>query len=115
MAFDQFTQHRVEKIIDDFIQARRPPPALRNQVDLGFKVEDQSIVIYERRSHWKNEGQFIESLVAKATYVRKQDAWKIYWLRQDLKWHSYESLPEVNKIEDFLAELALDPNGCFWK
>ena len=114
MAFDQFTIHRVEKIVDDFIQARRPHPSERNKIDLGFRLEDQSIVIFETRAHWKNKGQFVESLIAKATYVLKQDLWKIYWLRQDLKWHLYEPLPEVNRIEEFLAELAQDPYGCFW-
>ncbi len=115
MAFDQFTMHRVEKIVDDFIQARRPHPSDRNKIDLGFRLEDQSIVIFETRAHWKNEGQFVESLIVKATYVRKQEHWKIFWLRQDLKWHRYEPLSEVSRIEEFLAELAQDPYGCFWR
>lgn len=115
MAFDQFTMHRVEKIVDDFIQARRPHPSERNKIDLGFRLEGQTIVIFEIRAHWKNEGQFVESLIAKATYVRTQEHWKIYWLRQDLKCHCYEPMPELNKIEEFLAELAQDPYGCFWR
>ena len=85
MAFDQFTIHRVEKIVDDFIQARRPHPSERNKIDLGFRLEGQSIVIFGTRAHWKNKGQFVESLIAKATYVGTQEHWKIYWLRQDLK------------------------------
>ncbi len=115
MAFDQFTMHRVEKIVGAFIQARRPHPSERNKIDLGFRLEGQSIVIFGTRAHWKNKGQFVESLIAKATYVGTQEHWKIYWLRQDLKWHRYEPLPEVNKIEAFLAELAQDPYGCFWR
>ena len=57
MAFDQFTMRRVEKIVDDFIQVRRPHPSERSKIDLGFRLEDQIIVIYETRAHWKNKGQ----------------------------------------------------------
>ena len=42
--------HRVEKIVDDFIQTRRPQPSERNKIDLGFRLEDQSIVISETRA-----------------------------------------------------------------
>ncbi|MGH8716972.1 MAG: DUF3024 domain-containing protein [Burkholderiales bacterium] len=28
--------------------------------------------------------------VAKATYVKAQDVWKVFWQRADLKWHRYD-------------------------
>lgn len=33
----------------------------------------------------------MESPVAKATYVKTQNIWKVYWMRADLRWHAYAS------------------------
>jgi hypothetical protein len=35
-------------------------------------------------------------------------------MRQDLKWHSYPLLPQVDTNEEFLEEVELDPSACFW-
>ena len=47
----------------------------------------------------------MHSPVAKTTYVKIQDIWKIYWMRQDLKWQGYEPLPEFAIIEECLEEI----------
>lgn len=114
MAFDEFTRHRIEKAVSTFIEKRRPPAYIRKEYDLGFSVKGQSVEIFEIRPHWQHPEETIESPVAKTTYVKTQDIWKTYWMRQDLKWHSYEPLLEVAIIEEFLAEVDSDPHHCFW-
>jgi len=114
MAFDEFTRYRIAKSVGTFVEKRRPPAYMRKELDLGFKIKDQSVEIFEVRQRWQHPEESIESSVAKATYVRTQDVWKIYWMRQDLKWHSYEPLPEVQVIEEFLAEVDSDTHHCFW-
>lgn len=52
--------------------------------------------------------------VAKATFVKARKVWRLYWQRQDLKWHGYEPLPEVRSIEEVVAEIDVDPYACFW-
>ena len=52
--------------------------------------------------------------MAKATYVRSQNIWKVYWQRADLKWHSYDPDPEVDSIEDFLSVVDADKYACFF-
>lgn len=52
--------------------------------------------------------------VAKATYVRTQECWKVFWLRADLKWHSYSPMPVVDSIEKFLALVEADNHACFF-
>lgn len=42
--------------------------------------------------------KIIEEPVAKATYIKKNDVWKIYWQRADLKWHGHEADPEVKTL-----------------
>jgi hypothetical protein len=114
MAFDEFTRHRLEKAVGTFVEKRRPPAYMRKELDLGFRIKDQSIEVFEIRPRWQHPEEIIHSPVAKTTYVRTQDIWKIYWMRQDLKWHSYGPLPEVTIIEEFLAEVDSDPHHCFW-
>jgi hypothetical protein len=114
MAFDELTRHRVIKAIAAFVKSHRPPPSIRKELDLSYRLTNQSVEIFEIRPRWQHPDETIECPVAKATFVKTQDVWKIYWMRQDLKWHSYPLLPEVNFIEEFLEEVALDPSACFW-
>ena len=114
MAFSEFEQKRYEKIVGEFIEKRRPAPHIRNQVDLAFRIEKQSVEIFEIRERWNKPGEKFESAIAKATYVKTKDKWKIYWQRADLKWHSYEPTAEVNTIEEFIAVVHKDECSCFW-
>jgi hypothetical protein len=114
MAFDEFTLNRIQKVVGAFVEKRRPPSYMRKELDLGFSVKDQSVEIFEIRPLWQHPEEIIECPVAKATYVKTQELWKVYWMRQDLKWHSYGPLPAVAIIEEFLAEVVSDPHQCFW-
>lgn len=49
MAFSEFELKRYEKIVGEFIESRRPAPHIRNQVDLAFRIEKQSVEIFEIR------------------------------------------------------------------
>lgn len=52
--------------------------------------------------------------VAKATWVKTQKVWKIFWMRADLRWHGYEPLARVRTLDDVLSGVDADPYGCFW-
>lgn len=114
MAFSELEQKRIEKAVDRFIQHNRPPPHIRNELDLGFRLRGQSVEIFEIRPVWRDPSQKMESSVAKATWVKTQNLWKVYWMRADLKWHSYPPAPEVEAIDAFLALVAEDKHACFF-
>jgi len=46
--------------------------------------------------------------------VQKENKWKIYWQRADLKWHLYEPNKEVKTIKTFIKIVDEDKLGCFW-
>lgn len=52
--------------------------------------------------------------VAKATFVKTQQAWKVYWQRQDLTWHAYPPAPEVSSIDALLDLVGMDAHACFF-
>ena len=81
---------------------------------MHIKYAGQSIEVVEVRPHWQDPDKNIELPVAKTTFVKSRKVWKVYWMRQDLKWHSYEPDPEVDSLEDFLAVLETDEFCCFW-
>ncbi|MBK9247863.1 MAG: DUF3024 domain-containing protein [Ignavibacteria bacterium] len=104
----------VIEALENFLERKRPPVHIRDQVDIGYRIDNQSIVIYEVRPKWSNPSEIHESPFAKATYVKAKDLWKIFWMRADLKWHSYQPVPAVKSIRDFLTVVEEDPQGCFW-
>lgn len=114
MAISEFEIKRLEKIVGQYIETRRPAQHLRSQVDLAFRIEEQSVIIFEIRELWNRPGEKREEFIAKATYVKKTNSWKIYWQRADLKWHRYDPVPDVCTIEDFLTLLDDDQFCCFW-
>ncbi len=114
MTLSEFEIKRIQKIVGQYIEKKRPPVNLRNEVDLSFRVKGQSVEIYEIRPLWDNPKEKIEEAVAKATYVKKQNLWKVYWQRADLKWHRYEPDPDVGSIEAFLEIVERDEYCCFF-
>lgn len=114
MALSEHEQHRFEKPVKAFIQLRRPPPHIRPKLDIGYRFENQSVEIFEIRPAFRRPNELVENAVAKATYVKGQQIWKVYWMRADLKWHRYEPQASVKSIEDFLAVVDEDQYGCFF-
>ena len=114
MALSEFEIKKVKNAAAAFLAVKRPPPQVRKQLDIGYRIDGQSIEIFEIRPDWQDESVILEHSFAKATYVNTQKMWKIYWQRADLKWHSYEPAASVKSIENFFDAVVDDPHGCFW-
>lgn len=114
MLFSEIENRRLQKIVGAFVEKRRPAPHIRPKLDFGFRVDKQSIELFEVRPNYLNPKKYRESPFAKATYVQSQKIWKVYWMRADLKWHDYTPAPTVKKVEDFIALVDRDDHGCFF-
>lgn len=114
MAISEFEIKRIEKLVGQFVEKRRPSPDIRSKLDIGFQITGQSFEIYEKRPQWNDPSKTIEGFVAKVTYVKSRKIWKLFWMRADLKWHSYTPLPTSKSLEEILDEINTDPHGCFW-
>lgn len=97
-----------------FLEKRRPPPEIRDQLDLRSHIVGAEVVIVEVRPAYQDEKRTVEHPVAKAKWVGARKVWKLYWMRADLKWHSYEPLPEATTMRGILDEVDRDPHGCFF-
>ena len=77
MAFSEFEKRRYEKAVARYVETKRPPAHIRPELDLGYKLEGQSVEIFEIRPLWDNQKKKIEEAVAKATYVKSKRVWKV--------------------------------------
>ncbi|AWA30970.1 hypothetical protein HYN48_13270 [Flavobacterium magnum] len=100
--------------LDNYLSYIRPSEELRSKIDIAYRIEKQSVIIFEVTPHWKDPKQKIESNVAKATFVKKDNHWKVFWRRADLKWHSYKPMPIVENLLDFIRLIEKDEYNCFW-
>ena len=114
MALSQIELKRCELALSAFLERRRPPPHIRDQVDVGYKITGHSVEIFETRPDWQDHKKLYDTPVAKATFVRTQNHWKVFWMKRDLKWHGYEPALEVKTLEAFLNVVDRDDFHCFW-
>ena len=106
MPFSEFELRRYGKAVAAYVETRRPEPHIRNELDIGFRIEGQSVEIFTIRPAWDNPREIIEGSVGKTTYVKKSNDW--------LKWHRYDPDPTTESIEEALSIIETDKYGCFW-
>lgn len=114
MAFDDIQRKRVENTVSAFVERRRPPLDIRDQLDLGFALAGPSVEIFEIRPRWNTPGEKVRTPVAKATWVQSRNEWRAYWMRADGKWHPYAPRPAVDSLDDFLTLVEEDAHACFF-
>ena len=104
----------VIEAMENFITRKRPPEHIRPKLDIGYKIEEQSIIVFEIRPQWDKPEIIREHPVAKTTFVKTKNHWKVFWMRADLKWHSYTPTPTVKTIAGFTNLVEEDKHHCFW-
>jgi hypothetical protein len=113
MALSEIEIKRIEMAMAAYMEKHRPPIAIRSKLDLGYRISGQSVELFEIRPRYDKPEVILELAFAKATYVRTQNLWRVFWMRSDLKWHQYEPDSEVSSIEQFLAVVGEDEFSCF--
>ena len=114
MAFTKEELQSYKLILDSFLEQRRPPVEIRDQVDIGYRIDKQSVEIFEIRPVFMKPKKKTEIPVAKTTFERTSGSWKIYWQKSDLKWHAYDPIPVVKDLEKFTRIVNEDEMCCFW-
>jgi Protein of unknown function (DUF3024) len=114
MAFEFENEIEIIEVMEAYLMHSRPPEEIRNQIDLGYKVEEQSVIVFEIVPNWRNPIEKMEHNVAKATYIKKDNNWKIFWFKSDMKWHNYNPIPKVPNLKTFVKVINDDEHNCFW-
>lgn len=113
MALDISKSVDIIETMENYMAKERPEPHIRAELDLGYEIDGQSVMLLEIRPSWNNPDEIMREPYARATFVHSKNIWKVYWQRADLKWHSYEPCPTVKKLENFLKLVDNDEYACF--
>ena len=102
------------RLLEKYIESKRPPLEIRDQVDIGYRKKGQVVELFEIRPNFKDAKTKIESPIAKARLIKSRSVWRLYWMRADLKWHFYEPAGEMKSLSQVLDVIEEDSYGCFW-
>ena len=114
MPLDLLSTTEIIEEFENYIEKIRPSADIRNKLDIAYRIDNQSIIIFEIRPRWDNTEEYFTSDIAKATFVKSKNHWKIFWQRADLKWYNYTPNPIVKNLKDFIKIVEEDKLGCFW-
>ena len=111
---DHLKTVEIIETMEGFMERERPPEEIREEVDMGYKIEGQSVIIFEIRPAWHKPDVILELPFAKATYVIAKDQWKTFWLRSNGNWDPYTPTPVVKSLNEFTALVEEDAHHCFF-
>ena len=114
MALSEAERLERERAMGVLLEKHRPPAHLRSKIDIAVRIDDRNVEVLEIQPRWDRPKEMIERPIAKATYVKSQNLWKVFWIRRDLKWHRYEPAPEVRSLEEFAKLVRDDKHACFF-
>lgn len=114
MSFTTEERIHIEKLVAAFVRKHRPKPQLRSALDLGYRIHEQSVEIFEIRPTWRDASARIEIPIAKTTYVRTRLCWRVLCQMRGPNWSCYAPCPEVARIEEFFDLVEQDKTGCFF-
>lgn len=110
MAVDNLQVLDIFDVMEAFLERNRPPEHISPKLDIGYKIEGQSMI----RPFWNDASKIQHSDVAKATFVKAKNHWKVFWLRADLKWYAYDPKANVKALKDFVKLVEEDKHACLW-
>ena len=113
MAFSELELQRIKRDAGVFC-AKRSPAHLRDKLRHDYRVERQSVILFEVRPQWNDPNTFLKLPYAKLTYIRSRNIWKLYWRRADQKFHRYDPKESAPYLAELIAEIDRDPHGCFF-
>jgi hypothetical protein len=113
MTFDPLQTLEVIEAMENYLSRNRPPEEIRKKLDLGYKIEGQSVFIFEIRPQWNDPNIIHEHPFAKATFVKTINKWKVFWIRANMKWYTYTPKPTVKSVAEFAKLVEEDEHHCF--
>ncbi len=113
MTLDITKSLEIIETMENYIDKIRPSVEIRHKIDIGYELKDQSVILHEIRPKWNDPKIVLTHDYAKATFVLKNNLWKVFWMRSNLKWNSYKPKPTVRQLKDFLKLVDEDKHHCF--
>lgn len=110
MAFNDIEVAQINRCMDFFMEKRRPPEFVRDEIDLRYRIWGLNVIIYEVRHI---DFRAFESPIAKITLNRSECHWKLFWMNQSEEWVTDIKDP-IQSFSDAIKMVENDVRGCFF-
>jgi hypothetical protein len=104
------------KVIDRTVGAlcrRKSLPQFADELRIVYEVDGNSVSIFEERPPWNGVGEWTRQGIARFRCVRSRRLWRLYWMRQDLKWHLFKSGLATPNLAELAALVEENRYGAF--
>ena len=108
MPISEIERHRAEKVLSEYC-TRRTNPAIRDQLEIVYRVEGNCAYVAERRPDWMDATIVRDHDVAKFRFVVKERAWTLYWRDRNLAWHQFPDCAPARDIGTLLLIVDSEP------
>lgn len=114
MAFDELTLQRIERAVGGLCRSRTNPK-FADQLRFEYEISGHAVSVYEIRPDWRDASQETKMGIARFRHIKTRGEWRLYWMRQDLKWHLYD--PDVSistQLESLVSVVEQDEWRAFF-
>jgi hypothetical protein len=102
---------QAKRHLERFCQKRVPAP-VRDKLSYSYRVEGNSLNLFEHRPHFMLPDVTTELFVARFRH-EGEDRWTLMWSDRDEKLHPYDGFESVS-FQQALEEMSEDPTGIFF-
>jgi len=113
VAFDELELKRIERTVGELCR-KCSPPEHADELRTVYEVEGHSVTMYEERSPWDGVGEWTRSGIARFRFSRSRREWRLYRMRQDLRWHLYDPDEMPADLDSLVAVVEADKYGAFF-
>jgi hypothetical protein len=112
MALSEFTKKLVENRLAWFCR-EKTPLYYRSRIRLGFKIEEDSVTIFEQRPTFADPNRWMGLDVAQFRWNERAKTWSLFYRDRESNWRAYYLNPKAD-FEILLREVDDDPVEVFW-
>jgi hypothetical protein len=113
VAFDELELKRIERAVGELCR-RCSPPQHADGLRTVYEVESHSVTAHEERSPWDGVGEWTRRGIARLRFSSARREWRLYWRRQDLRWHRYDPDEMPADLDSLVAMVEADKYGAFF-
>ena len=106
-------KQKISEIVGNFCDTRIPPHA-RDQIKMFYRINGNSIVIFESRPYWQDKSIWTEMPIAKIRFLPDKNVWQLFWQKANGRWLKYPDFPPTKNLHDIISEIDSDPYHVFW-
>ncbi len=108
MPISEIERYKAVKALREYC-GERTNPAVRDQVEIVYRLEGNVAYVSERRPDWQDPSIVRDHDVAKLRFVVKERAWKLYCRDSNLRWHRFNDCPPAKDIAALLRVVDAEP------